>query len=219
MGYTFLYNPGVIKLRDLYAKGKCGDMYYMKATRTHLGLVRPDVDALWDLAPHDISIFNFIVSASPVSVSAVSGCYLKDGRADVAFLVLEYPGGVLGQIHVSWADSNKERRIDMVGSKARIVFDDLNALERVKIYEKGISAKMVGGDSYGEFLYALRDGAIMSPKISGAEPLIELCRAFLRSVRTRKEPVASLKHGVDGVQILEAADRSIARGGARVAIK
>jgi predicted dehydrogenase len=216
VGHTFLYNPAVRKLRDLVRRGACGNVYYMKATRTHLGLVRPDVNAVWDLAPHDVSIFDYVLGKSPEWVSASGGCYLRKGKEDVAFVTLGYPGGVLGHIHVSWADSNKERTVEIIGSRARVVFDDLNAMERVKVYRKGISANVAGGDNYGEFLYALRDGDIISPKIETAEPLAELCREFLRVVRTRRRPLASAEEGVAVVAVMAAIERSLARGGRRV---
>jgi predicted dehydrogenase len=218
VGHTFLYNPAVRKVRELLRKGVCGDVYYMKATRTHLGLVRPDVNAVWDLAPHDVSIFNYLMGAQPRAASAIGGCYLKPGKEDVAFIQLAYPRNVLASIHVSWADSNKERTLSVVGSRARIVFDDLNPLERVKIFEKGISANVAGGDSFGEFLFALRDGDIFSPKIPAAEPLALECRDFLASVRRRTPPLADARSGVDVVRVMCAIEASLRAGGRSIPI-
>ena len=219
VGHTFLYNPAVRKMRDLIRQGTCGEIYYMKATRTHLGLIRPDVNAVWDLAPHDISIFNYLLGRMPVSVSAVGGCYLKKGKEDVAFINLVYPPAILASIHVSWADSNKERTVSVVGSRARLVFDDLNALERVKIFEKGISTNVGGRDSFGEFLFALRDGDIISPKVPTTEPLSALCQEFLKCVKTRKEPLTGARNGVDVVRVMCAVERSLKRRGQVVPIK
>jgi len=213
VGHTFLYNPAVRKLGQIVSRGMCGDIYYMKATRTHLGLIRPDVNAVWDLAPHDVSIFNFLVGAPPVSVTADGGCYLRSGKEDVAFITLRYPRGILAHIHVSWADSNKERLIEVVGSRARAVFDDLNAMERVKLYKKGISANVAGGDNFGEFLFALRDGDIISPKIAAREPLADVCKDFLRSVRTRKPPFVTAEDGMRVVAVLCAVEESLKNGG------
>lgn len=220
VGHTFLYNPAVHKMRELITKGQCGTIYYMKATRTHLGLIRPDVNAVWDLAPHDISIFSYLLGRQPISVSAIGGCYLNEGKEDVAFINLVYPPNILATVHVSWADSNKERTISVVGSRARVLFDDLNALERVKIFEKGIGANVGGGgNSFGEFLFALRDGDIISPKLPTTEPLSAVCSEFLKSVETRKEPLAGARNGVDTVRVMCAIDRSIKLGGRPVPVK
>jgi len=218
VGHTFLYNPAVRKVRDLLDAGTCGDIYYMKATRTHLGLIRPDVNAIWDLAPHDVSIFNYLIGAMPLSVSASGGCFLKKDKEDVAFINLRYPGNILGHIHVSWTDSNKERTLNVVGSKARIVFDDLNALERVKIFEKGIGLNVAGADTFGEFLFTLRDGDIISPKVETNEPLLEVCKEFISCVESRKKPRSDAATGVDVVRVMVAIQRSLQRGGATVQV-
>lgn len=218
VGHTFLYNPAVSKVHALMKEGVCGDVYYLKATRTHLGLVRSDVNAVWDLAPHDVVIFNHFMGCMPLSVSATGSSFLKKGREDVAFVNVVYPGNVIGNIHVSWADSNKERSIAVVGSRARIVFDDLNALERVKVYEKGIAANVTGGNSFGEFLFALRDGDIISPKVQHAEPLMELCKEFLKCVKDRTMPLASAQNGLDVVRVMCAIEKSLRMGGKKIAI-
>ena len=218
VGHTFLYNPAVRKVQALVKAGACGELYYMKATRTHLGLIRPDVNAVWDLAPHDVAIFNYLTDSMPTAVSAAGGCFLKKGKEDVAFINLFYPRNVLANIHVSWADSNKERTVEVVGSKARIVFDDLNTLERVKIFEKGISLNVSGGENFGEFLFALRDGDIISPKVETAEPLSEVCREFLHCVESRGQPLAGAQNGVDVVEVMCAVERSLKQGGRRVPV-
>ncbi len=219
VGHTFLYNPAVRKMRDLLNRGTCGKIYYMKATRTHLGLVRPDVNAVWDLAPHDVAIFNYLTGSVPVSVIAVGGCYLKENKEDVAFITLQYPKNILGHIHVSWADSNKERVVEVVGSKARLVFDDLNTLERLKIFEKGISANITGGNNFGEFLFALRDGDIISPRIENVEPLAEVCKEFLRCVESRKQPLSGAGNAIDVVRVMCAVERSLRGNGKSVALR
>lgn len=219
VGHTFLYNAAVRKVRDLIRRGACGKLYYMKAVRTHLGLVRNDVNAVWDLAPHDVAIFNYFTGAMPLAVSAMGGSFLRDGREDMAFINLQYPAGVVANIHVSWADSNKERTVAVVGSRARVVFDDLNAMERVKIYEKGISANVAGGNTYGEFLFALRDGDIVSPRVPANEPLAEVCREFLKCVRTRRAPLTDGFAGADVVSVMCAIEESLRHNGRTVAIR
>ncbi|HNS40730.1 MAG TPA: Gfo/Idh/MocA family oxidoreductase, partial [Promineifilum sp.] len=125
VGHTFLFNTAVWRLRELIQESRVGRIYYLHASRTHLGPIREDVDAIWDLAAHDISMFDYLVGARPSTVSAVAADYLRPGRHDVAFITLQYPGGVLGHVQISWLDANKERRLAIVGERCRIVFDDL----------------------------------------------------------------------------------------------
>lgn len=201
VAHTFLYNAGVRKLKELVESGKLGKIYYLNATRTHLGLIRDDVNVIWDLAPHDVSIFNYLLDAVPVSVNAVGACHLKEGREDVAFINLVYPGDVIANIHVSWEDSNKERTVRVVGSEARAVFDDTDNLERVKIYEKGVGVSE-DYDDFGEFQLSLRDGDIISPKLEFVEPVRELCLHFINCVRDRVQPLTDGKAGYEVVKVV-----------------
>lgn len=211
VGYTFLFNPGIKKLKEFLQNGELGKIYYLNATRTHLGLVREDVNAIWDLAPHDVSIFNYLTDKTPVSVNAVGACHLKKGREDVAFINLIYPENIIANIHVSWADSNKERTIRVVGSKARVVFDDLNNLEMTKLYKKGIGLAEERIGDFGEFQLHQRDGDIISPKIEMAEPLRLMCEHFVSCVLNRKTPFTDGQKDYAVVKTLRAACESIAR--------
>ncbi len=215
VGHTFLFNPGIRAMKRYLASEDFGTTYYLHATRTHLGLLRQDVNAIWDLAPHDISIFNYLLSSEPQWVAAQGGRYLGGRHEDVGFITLGYPGGVMGHIHVSWLNSNKVREVVAVGSRARIVFDDLNNLERIKIFKKG--AEVTGEvDSYGEFQLALRDGDIISPKLEVGEPLKEQCQEFLRCIAEDTRPLSDGAFGVGVIRVLKAVDLSLARGGAPV---
>lgn len=212
VGHTFLYNSGIIKLKEYIKTKELGKIYYINATRTHLGLIREDVNAIWDLAPHDIAIFNYLTDAIPKSVSAVGACHLKKGREDVAFINLVYPEDIIASIHVSWADSNKERTIRVVGSKARVVFNDLDNLERVKLYKKGISVPE-DYDDFGEFQLNLRDGDIVSPKIEIKEPLKEQCLHFIECIIKGKEPITDGKNGFEVVKVTSAIEKSLKNEG------
>ncbi|MCE9581897.1 MAG: Gfo/Idh/MocA family oxidoreductase [Planctomycetes bacterium] len=213
VGHTFRYNDGVRKLKELIGKAEFGKPYYMSARRNHLGLIRPDVSAVWDLAPHDIEIFTFLAGAQPVTVSAVGACFLRPGRQDVAFATLTYPSGVIGNIQVSWIDSNKVREVVVIGDRQRVVFDDLNPLEPVRIYDKGAE---IQGDvnSFGEFKLQLRDGDIRSPKVEMREPLRSQIEHFIDCIVNKKTPLTGGGEGADVVAVLEAIDRSMAAGGA-----
>lgn len=212
VGHTFLYNPGIRKIKELVDRGEVGRVYYLLSTRTHLGLIRDDVNVLWDLAPHDVSIFSFILGGNPVGANAVGKSFLKEGRMDVAFVTLYYPDDVIANINVSWIDSNKERRVSVVGSDKRIVFDDLNNLERVKVFEKGISVEKPVAD-YGEFQLLLRDGDIISPRIDPSEPLRNMCMHFVDCVRRRTRPLTDGELGLAVVRVMEAIERSLAMKG------
>ena len=218
VGHTFIYNAGVRKLKELVDAGELGHIYYLLFTRTHLGLIRDDVSAIWDLAPHDISIASHLLGSPPEGVSAVGRAFLKDGRQDVAFVTLFYPDDVVANIHVSWIDSNKERRVTVVGSDRRVVFDDLNNLETIKIFEKGVSVEKPVAD-FGEFQLLLRDGDIISPKIETSEPLRNMCRHFLDCLETRQNPITNGLSGLLTVKVIEAIEVSLAEKGCYVPIE
>src|SRR5258706_4201222 len=209
VGHTFLYNPGVRKMKEIIDAGELGAIYYLTATRTHMGLMRDDVNVAWDLAPHDIAIFNYLLGQSPVRIDAFGVCHLKKGREDAAFIHLLYPNSVLGQIHVSWVDSNKERSVKVIGSEARVIFDDINNLERVKIFKKGIR-RSPDYNTFGEFQLLLRDGDIISPRIEPMEPLKAMCAEFIDCLRNGTKPLTDGQSGYEVVRVMEQIDRALA---------
>jgi predicted dehydrogenase len=192
-----------------------GPVYYLLSRRTHIGLIRSDVNAIWDLAPHDVSIFSFLLEVRPLSVSAVGGRFLDPQKEDVGFITLTYPGGVIGNIQASWIDSNKVREVVVVGGRKRVVFDDLNHLEKIKIFDKGVA---ISGDvdNFGEFQLLLRDGDIISPTIEAVEPLKSQCSHFLDCVQEGSTPMTSGAHGLEVVRIMTGIERSLQTGGAPV---
>lgn len=218
VGHTFLYNSAVRKMKECVDRGILGKIYYLQAIRTHLGLIRKDVNAIWDLAPHDVSIFSYLLGRGPVEVCAIGGAYLKEGMEDVAFINLIYPDGVIGNIHISWVDSNKVRQVAVIGSQARLVFDDLNNLEKVRIYEKGISIDRPY-DSFGEFQLLLRDGDIISPKVESYEPLRKVCEEFVEGILHQKPILADGANGLEVVRVMEAIENSIKKRGAPTAVR
>jgi predicted dehydrogenase len=217
VGHTFLYNSGIRKVKELIQQRR-HRVYYLHACRTNLGPVRRDVNALWDLATHDIAIFNYLLDTTPEWVSAVGAKVLHNCREDVGFLSLGYPGGVVGHIHVSWADPNKAREVVVVCSDERIVFNDLSAMEPVRVFEKGIRVASDEPLSFGEYTLQIRDGDILSPKIDVREPLKEQCRHFSDCVRYDRRPLTSAWDGRDVVEVLEAAERSIQSKGEQIGV-
>lgn len=217
VAHTFLYNAAIRRLKAAVREEAFGPVYYVSSRRTHLGPIRADVNAVWDLAPHDVSIFGYLLESLPVSVSAVGGRFLHPSKEDVGFITLTYPGGVIGHIQASWLDSNKVREIVVVGGRKRAVFDDLNNLEKIKIFDKGVS---VGGDAstFGEFQLLLRDGDIVSPKIAASEPLKNQCLHFLDCIQSGREPLSGGEAGLDVVRVMVAIERSLRRAGMPVPI-
>lgn len=213
VGHTFLYNNSVRKVKEIMGTPGFGKPYYLCARRNNLGPIREDVSAIWDLAPHDISIFNYLLDASPTSVSATAGSFLKSGHHDVAFITLTYPDNVLANIQVSWVDSNKIREVVAIGSQSRVVFDDINVVESVRIYEKGVMIDPDSSSSYGEFQYLLRDGDIRSPKVDKREPLKVLVEEFLDAVRKGERPLSDGALGLEVVRVLAACEESIRQNG------
>jgi predicted dehydrogenase len=214
VGHTFLYNDGIRRMKEYIESEDFGQAYYLHATRTNLGPIRYDVDAFWDLAPHDVSIFNYLLDSHPVSVSAVGGRLLGNERVDVGFATLTYPGGIIANIHVSWADPNKVREVVAVGSQQRVVFDDLNNLERLRIFEKGVAPPEQEADSFGEFRFLLRDGPIISPSIKTSEPLKNQCLHFLDCVKEGKQPLSDASNGLQVVKVMVAIEQSLTQQGA-----
>jgi len=218
VGHTFIFNAGVRKVKE-YVQQDSGRVYYLYARRTNLGPIRRDVNALWDLAPHDIAIFNYLLNGTPGWVSAIGGKVLGNCRDDVGFISLGYPNNVLAHVHVSWADPDKAREVVVVKSDRRIVFNDLNGVEQVRVFEKGVSPVEEEPLNYGELRFQIRDGDIVSPRVEPAEPLKNQCRHFLECVRTGKSPLSNGTDGRDVVRVLEAMNRSIELKGLQVLVE
>jgi predicted dehydrogenase len=218
VAHTFLYNPGIQKLRECVQSPAFGRVYYLHSTRTNLGPIRHDVNAIWDLAPHDISIFNYLLDEVPLWASAIGSHALGNAREDVGFVTLGYANEVIGNIHISWADPNKVREVVVVGSRQRVVFDDLNDLERVRIFEKGVSVGEMDAGSFGEFKLLVRDGDIISPKIEFSEPLKNQATDFIAAISQNRRPVSDAIMGAQVVQTLKAIEASIRERGRAVEV-
>ena len=220
VGHTFVYNTGIRKVKEYINAGR-DQVYYLYALRTNLGPIRTDVNALWDLASHDVAIFNYLLDRTPQWVSAVGAKVLQNCREDVGFITLGYQGirdDIVGHIHVSWADPHKAREVVVVGSDRRIVFNDLNGSEQVRVFEKGVKPVAPEPASYGEYHFQIRDGDILSPRIEVSEPLKNQCRHFLDCVTHGTLPLTNGEAGEGVVRVLEAVDRSLRLKGAPVEV-
>ena len=213
VGHTFEYNPAVLKIKALIDEGALGDIFYLYSTRVNLGRVQHDLNALWSIAPHDISIMNFLLNAMPLEVSARGARCLGTGVEDVVFADLTYPAGVIAHVHVSWLDPSKVRKMTIVGSKKMIIYDDIDPEGKVRVYDKG-AVRVNSHFGYGEFQYKLRTGDIFIPKIDMTEPLRLECAHFVECALQGKPARTDGWNGLRVVRVLEAAGRSLARNGA-----
>jgi predicted dehydrogenase len=217
VGHTFLFNPAVRAIKSYIEQGLLGEIRYMYFQRTGLGPIRQDVNALWDLAPHDLSMVRYWLGSDPIDIIARGQAYLKPDTEDVVFVTLTYPEQVLASVHVSWLDPVKVRRVTVVGDRKMVVFDDTHATEKLRIYDRGADYQPRGG-GFAEFIAAVRDGDIVIPRLEPLEPLREELAHFVNCVKTNETPLTSGEDGLAIVRVLETAER-ILRGGpeARVA--
>ena len=210
VGHVFLFNPGVLKLKELIESRELGKNYYFHAQRTNLGPVRSDVNAVYDLASHDISIFNFLLGSTPKVLSAVGKCYLQRGVEDVAFVSLQYPGNILAHVHVSWLDPKKIRQITVVGTKKMMTWDDLSLSGPVEIYAKHVEPDRPYRD-YGEFHLLVKDGEVRIPSVKNEEPLKRQAAHFVDCLFSRKKPVSNGAFALRVVETLEAVEKILAK--------
>ena len=213
VGHTFLYNPAVWAVKDIIDSGELGDIRYIYSQRVNLGRIRSDVDALWNLAPHDISIVQYwLGELTPISVKRSGMAYVQPGIEDVSFLNLEYPENILVNIHVSWLDPRKVRRITVVGSEKMVIYDDL-ADDKVVIYDKGIDQMAVLGenmdfDSISNNAFNHRSGKASSVQITWQEPLKLEVDHFADCILSGAKCRTGPEHALSVVSVLEKASVS-----------
>ncbi len=211
VGHTFLFNPAVRLVKRYIDEGELGRILYLSFTRTGLGPIRQDVNALWDLAPHDLSMLRYWLGADPVEVMARGQSYLRHGTDDVVFCTLRYPNNVLAGIHLSWLDPVKDRKVTIVGDRKMVVFDDVSQTEKLRVYDKGVSYQPRNGD-FADFVAAVRDGDITIPTVDNREPLREQLEHFVDCIVNGKQPLADGAQGVAIVRTLEQAQAVLDRG-------
>lgn len=214
VGHLMEYHSAINWIRDYIASGEMGDALYLYAQRLNLGKVRSEENAFWSLAPHDVSIVLYLLGESPDFVSATGAAYLHEGVQDTVFANLHFPSGRMANIHVSWLDPHKVRKFTIVGTKKMLVFDDMNATEKIWIYDKGVEP--AEALAYGEDLQ-LRFGAITVPYLKMAEPLALEAQHFVDACRAGSTPRSDGRDGLRVVRVLEAVDESMADGGKPVA--
>ena len=216
-GHTYEYHPAVDFLKKVIDRGELGDIYSIDAARLNLGLFRPDVNVLWDLAPHDISIILRLLNEEPFAVSAQGAYHVGSSVYDIAYLELMFASGTMSHIHVSWLHPRKIRQITIVGSKKMAIYDDVSETEKVLIYDKGLTIPEDGNvnDKFSAWPPNYRYGDVVIPFISNAEPLKLECSHFINCITKGTKPRSDGWSGLKVTSILEAANRSLANGGRR----
>ncbi|HWR83355.1 MAG TPA: Gfo/Idh/MocA family oxidoreductase [Candidatus Deferrimicrobium sp.] len=214
VGHIMVYHPATLYLKASIDAGELGQVYYLYASRVNLGKVREIENALWSFAPHDISIILFLLEKDPVRVTATGSAYLQPGIEDVVFTTLHFGDGTMAHIHVSWLDPHKDRKLVVVGSKKMAVFDDGEASEKIRLYDKGVATRQ-DYSTYGEYL-SIRTGDILIPQVKTSEPLTEECKHFLHCIEKRERPRSDGAEGLRVLRVLEAAQKSLEAGGAPV---
>ena len=217
--HTFVYTGAVRKIRDLVTSGELGSILYLDSVRINLGLVQRDVNVLWDLAPHDFAIMDYLFDAPLERVSAVGACPIQVGGKSlesVAYVTVQSRGGTMAHFHLSWISPLKIRRMLIVGNRKMVVYDHLDSDNQVKVYDKGYDIETV--EERERVLIQRRMGDMYAPKVDQAEALEHLCRHFVDCVLHERRPITDGRAGARVVQLLEAADQSIQRGGASVVL-
>lgn len=216
VGHLLIYHPVVARLKEMIASGELGKIYYIYTQRVNLGIIRQDENALLSFAPHDLSIILHLLEESPVSVTAHGESYVQKAIEDVVFISLRFADGKMANIHLSWLDPHKLRKVTIVGSEKMVVFDDMEASEKLKIYDKGV--KHISYDTYGEYL-SLRFGDITIPSIKMVEPLRAEAEHFIQSIESRKEPKTGGRDGLKVVKLLMAAQESLKQKGVPIRLE
>jgi len=219
--HTFTYTGAVRLIRDLYAdgKGQLGDLFYIDSVRINLGLFQPDVDVIWDLAPHDLSIVQYIVGKKVESVQAIGTSHNPRGFSDVAYLDLRFEGGIAAHLHLSWLSPVKVRKMIFSGTKSSILYDDVEVSEKVKIYDHGVTFDVKNIEEARQVMVNYRRGDMRAPAIDNKEALGTELVEIARTLRGQAgAQVATGEDGLETVRVLEASQASLKKDGARVAL-
>lgn len=214
--HTFIYTGAVRKMKEVITSGRLGEIYYFDSVRVNLGLFQHDVNVIWDLAPHDLSIMYYLLEKKPLAISATGSCHVGNGLEDIAYLTLTFENNLISHFHVNWLAPVKVRKILIGGTKSMIVFDDTEPSEKIKIYDKGI--EVTNPEGVYETLVQYRTGDMLSPKISQTEALTVAVEHFLDCIFNNKTPLTDGIAGLDVVRILEASTTSIKNQGLLVKV-
>src|SRR5262249_15004588 len=207
VGHTFLYNEAVRRLKHYVESGELGDVFYVYAQRLNFGRVRKDVNAMWNFAPHDVSILLHLLEATPLEVTARGFAYLQSDVEDVVFMTLVFPENISAHIHISWLDPHKVRQMTIVGSRKMAVYNDMSANARIVLYDRGVDRVPTADSprdfkSFADFQLRLHSGDVTIPALQFPEPLQRECQHFVDCVLQRQAPLTDGRHGLEVVKVL-----------------
>jgi len=218
--HTFVYNGAVRKIKEIVQSGELGDLLYFDATRINLGLFQDDINVVWDLAPHDFSIMDFVVDGQPELLSAVGSCHIKQGIENIAYVLLKFPNELIAHFHFNWLSPVKIRHTLIAGSRKMVVYDDIEPTEKVRVYDRGVTTRsesdVVDKEAAYQTLVSYRTGDVWVPKLDSTEALHYVCQEFLSAIAQSRRPLTDGQAGLRVVRLLEAAQRSIGAGGGPV---
>ncbi|HYO91967.1 MAG TPA: Gfo/Idh/MocA family oxidoreductase, partial [Pyrinomonadaceae bacterium] len=218
--HTFVYTGAVRRIKEIIESGEIGDLLYFDSTRINLGLFQKDINVVWDLAPHDLSIMDFVVGREPEVILATGSCHVERGIENIAYVTLKFPDPFIAHFHFNWLSPVKIRHTLIAGSRKMIVYDDIEPTEKVRIYDSGVTTNRHSNTSDKEAAYqtlvSYRTGDVWVPKLDSTEALHYVCEEFLDSIRTGRRPLTGAEAGLRVVRLLEAAQASINQGGAPV---
>jgi predicted dehydrogenase len=212
--HTFVYTGAVRKMKEILTNGEIGDLLYFDSIRINLGLFQRDINVLWDLAPHDLSIMDYLIDRQPVGVSALGSCHIEPGIENIAYLVMKFPDDFIAHFHFNWLAPVKIRRTLIAGARKMILYDDIEPTEKVRVYDKGVTSNRVGDpEAVYQTLVSYRTGDVWAPRLDATEALHYVVAEFIESIREARKPLTDGEAGLRVVRILEAAHKSIKQGG------
>lgn len=213
--HTFIYTGAVRRIKELVTNGEMGDLLYFDSVRINLGLFQHDVNVVWDLAPHDLSIMDHVVGREPVALMATGSCHIEPGLENIAYVQMRFDDSMIANFHFNWLSPVKIRRTLIAGSRRMIVYDDIEPTEKVRVYDSGVDRNAVGADEEETYktLVSYRTGDVWVPKLDPTEALRYVCAEFLDSIKHSRPSVSDGAAGLRVVRLLEAAQASIDEGG------
>jgi len=213
--HTFVYTGAVRKMKEVVQSGELGELLYFDSVRINLGLFQRDINVVWDLAPHDLSIMDYLIERQPDGLSAIGSCHIEKGIENIAYLILHFPDDFIAHFHFNWLAPVKIRHTLIAGSRKMILYDDIEPTEKVRVYDKGVSTNRTGPDREADYqtLVSYRTGDVWAPKLDTTEALRHVVAEFLDSIRAARQPLTDGAAGLRVVRLLEAAQRSIKQGG------
>lgn len=216
--HTFVYTGAIRKIKEIVREGELGDLLYFDSVRINLGLFQSDINVVWDLAPHDLSIMDFLVERRPVALTATGSCHVEANIENIAYLLLKFDDSFIAHFHFNWLSPVKIRRTLIAGSRRMIVYDDIEPTEKVRVYDKGVVASRSGTEEKYQTLVSYRTGDVWVPKLDTTEALHHVAVEFLEAIGERRAPLTDGHAGLRIVRLLEAAQKSIAGGGKTIAL-